>query len=157
MIKINLVCVGKIKEQYFDLGVKEYVKRLGRFCDLSIIEVLEENYKKVDDGDIEVILQKEKERNLPHLKGFVIAMAIEGKKYSSKQFSNLIESCAVQGNGTITLVIGGSYGLAKQIKDKANLLISFSDMTFPHTLFRLMAVEQIYRAFCIKDGVAYHK
>ena len=157
MIKINLVCVGKIKEQYFDLGVKEYVKRLDRYCDLSIIEVLEENYKKVDDGAIEVILQKEKERILPHLKGFVIAMAIEGKKYSSKQFSNLIESCAVQGNGTITLVIGGSYGLAKQIKDKANLLISFSDMTFPHTLFRLMAVEQIYRAFCIKDGVAYHK
>ena len=157
MIKINLIAVGKVKEKYFEQGIEEYCKRLSRFCDFNVIEVGEENYKKTDDSTIQTILEKEGAKIEPLLKGYVFVMAIEGKKFSSEKFSQEIEKRAIDGKGTITFVIGGSYGVSKKIKDKANALISFSDMTFPHTLFRLMLTEQIYRAFCINDGVAYHK
>ena len=157
MIKINVIAVGKVKEQYFQSGIEEYSKRLSRFCDFNIIEVGEENYKKVDNSIITTILDKEAEKILPLLKGYVFAMAIEGKKFSSENFSKEIEKRAIEGNGTITFVIGGSYGISNKVKQKANSLISFSDMTFPHTLFRLMLTEQIYRVFCISSGVAYHK
>lgn len=157
MIKINVIAVGKVKEQYFEQGIQEYAKRLSRFCDFNIIEISEENYKKTDDATIKTILEKEGAKILPLLKGYVFALAIEGKKFSSENFSKEIEKRAVEGKGTITFIIGGSYGILKEIKDKANSLISFSDMTFPHTLFRLMLTEQIYRAFCINSGTSYHK
>ena len=102
-------------------------------------------------------MEKESQRISKYLKGYVVAFAIEGKKYSSTSFASLLDSLSTQGNSEITFVIGGSYGLSKEIKARANQLMSFSDMTFPHTLFRLMTVEQIYRAFCINNGVAYHK
>lgn len=155
MIKVNLVCVGKIKEKYFSEGVAEYAKRLSAFCDFKIIEVEEENYKKVDDALIERIKVKEGERIIPKLTGKVYALAIEGKKYSSETFARLIET-SVDGGENITFVIGGSYGLSDAVKKCAEGL-SFSDMTFPHTLFRLMFCEQIYRAFSIIGGKSYHK
>lgn len=157
MLKINLVAVGKVKEKYFNDGIAEYVKRLSKFCTFNLIEVQEENYTKVDDSIAQIIMEKESQRISKYLKGYVVAFAIEGKKYSSTSFASLLDSLSTQGNSEITFVIGGSYGLSKEIKARANQLMSFSDMTFPHTLFRLMTVEQIYRAFCINNGVAYHK
>ena len=157
MVKVNVVAVGKVKEKYFSDGISEYAKRLSRFCDFSITEISEENYMKVDDAIIRTIKEKEGERILPHLKGHVIAMAIEGKKTSSEKLADTIEGLVSHGTGVITFVIGGSYGLSDKVKEKANALMSFSDMTFPHTLFRLMLTEQIYRAFSIIGGSAYHK
>ena len=156
MIKVNIVCVGKVKEKYFAEGIAEYAKRLSRYCEFKIIEVEEENFKKAEDGEINIIKEREGERILPHLKGYVFVSAIEGKKLSSKAFSEKLKKAADE-RGTVTFVIGGSYGLADEVKKRANELISFSDMTFPHTLFRLMLVEQIYRAFSITAGTAYHK
>lgn len=156
MIKVNIVAVGKVKEKYFADGISEYSKRLSRFCEFKIIELPEENYKVVTDALIENIKEKEGEKILSNLKGYVVAMAIEGKKLSSEKLAGLIKSVA-DTSGVITFVIGGSYGLSNAVKNKADQLISFSDMTFPHTLFRLMLTEQIYRAFSINSGSAYHK
>ena len=153
MIKINLVCVGKVKEKYFAEGISEYAKRLKRFCDFAIIEAAEENA-----GDnAAAIIYKEGKNILPKLRGAVFAFAIEGEKYSSEKFAEKIKKLTDKGAGEITFVIGGSYGLSDEIKKKADGLVSFSDMTFPHTLFRLLCVEQIYRAFCIIGGTPYHK
>ncbi len=157
MVKINLLVVGKVKEKYFLEGINEYSKRLSRYADFNIIEVAEENFTRVDDALIKTIKEREAERLKPHLKGYVLALAIEGKKYSSESFAKTLNSLIDNGNSVITFVIGGSYGISDEIKRKANALISFSDMTFPHTLFRLMFTEQIYRAFCIMNGSAYHK
>ena len=157
MIKVNIVAVGKVKEKYFLEGINEYAKRLSRYCEFKIIEVAEENFTKFEEGLISTIKDREAERILPHLKGFVIAMAIEGKKYTSEKFASLIKDVADRGSGVLTLVIGGSYGLSDKVKNRADQLASFSDMTFPHTLFRLMLTEQLYRAFSINGGSAYHK
>lgn len=156
MIRINLVAVGKVKEKYFLDGISEYAKRLSRYCEFNIIEVKEENFEKVDLATIDIILNKEAERILPNLKGKVYCMAIEGKKFNSQSFSEEISKASLN-NQTLTFVIGGSYGIAESVKQKADKLISFSDMTFPHTMFRLMLTEQIYRAFSILNGSAYHK
>ena len=153
MLKINVVCVGKVKEKYFSEGINEYAKRLSRFCDFSIIETAEENLK----GIPAVIAEKEGKNIIPKLRGTVFALAMEGKKYSSEQFAEKLKSVKDSGAGEITFVIGGSYGLSAEVKNKANELISFSDMTFPHTLFRLMLTEQVYRAFSIIEGSPYHK
>ena len=157
MIKINVVAVGKVKEKYFLEGINEYAKRLGRYCDFSIIEIPEENYKKTDCSLIENIKKIEGEKILKAVKGYVIATDIQGEKLTSPKLKDLIENLSVSGNGTITFVIGGSYGLSDEVKSRADKKISFSDMTFPHTLFRLMLTEQIYRAFCILEGNPYHK
>lgn len=156
MIKVNVVAVGKVKEKYFSDGIAEYAKRLSRFCEIKIIEVEEENFKKAESGDISVIKEREGERILPHLKGRVFAMAIEGKRRSSEEFARLIQTAA-DSVGVMTFVVGGSYGLSEAVKSRADGLLSFSEMTFPHTLFRLMLTEQIYRAFTILGGSAYHK
>ena len=156
MIKVNVVAVGKVKEKYFSDGIAEYAKRLSRFCEFKIIEVDEENFKKAESGDISVIKEREGERILPHLKGRVFAMAIEGKRRSSEEFARLIQTAA-DSVGVMTFVVGGSYGLSEAVKSRADGLVSFSEMTFPHTLFRLMLTEQIYRAFTILGGSAYHK
>ncbi|MBQ0099381.1 MAG: 23S rRNA (pseudouridine(1915)-N(3))-methyltransferase RlmH [Firmicutes bacterium] len=155
-MKINLVCVGKVKEEYFSEGINEYSKRLSRFCEFSLIEVSEENYQKVNESLIEEIKDIEGARIDQYLKGKIYCLAIEGKKLSSESFANLIKSHIDMGDGVITFVIGGSYGIADSIKKRAKL-ISFSDMTFPHTLFRLMFSEQLYRAFSIIAGSNYHK
>ncbi len=157
MIKVNIVAVGKVKEKYFADGIAEYSKRLSKYCDFTITEIAEENYTKVDEGLIDTIKEKEGAKILPHLKGYVFAMAIEGKGVPSNKLAEKIKSLSSSGTGVFTFVIGGSYGLADEVKNKANELLSFSQMTFPHTLFRLMLTEQIYRAFAINNGSAYHK
>ena len=155
MLKVNIVAVGKIKEKYFADGIEEYSKRLSRFCTFRIIEVAEENYTKATAGDVIVIKKREEERILPHLKGKIFAMAIEGKQFSSEDFAKKLTETSLT-DSEVTFVIGGSYGLSDEIKKRAEL-ISFSKMTFPHTLFRLMLTEQIYRAFMLTSGSAYHK
>ncbi len=157
MIKINVVAVGKVKEKYFLDGISEYSKRLSKYCSFKIIEIEEENYQKVDDKLIQTIKKTEGEKILKSLKGYVFAMAIEGDKVSSEKLAKTIKSLTDAGQGEITFVIGGSYGLSDEVKVRADKLLSFSDMTFPHTLFRLMLTEQIYRAFSINGGSAYHK
>lgn len=153
MLKINLVCVGRVKEKYFADGIAEYGKRLSRFCEFSVTEVEEENAKVCPAQ----IVEQEGKNILKKLRGTVFALAIEGKKYSSAEFADKIKSLKDGGAGEITFVIGGSYGLSDEVKAKADGLISFSEMTFPHTLFRLMLVEQIYRAFSIIGNTPYHK
>ena len=157
MMKVKIVAVGKIKEDYFLKAVEEYKKRLTRFCDFKIVEIKEENFvsEPTESQKVE-IMKKEGERIQRELKGFIVAMAIEGNKMSSEKFSKLILD-AKDKDGEITFVIGGSYGIYDEIKKRANLKISFSDMTFPHTLFRVMLIEQIYRGFMIGVDSKYHK
>ena len=159
MIKINVIAVGKVKEKYFQNGIGEYAKRLKGVCEFKITEIEEENYKKVSDSLIEEIKLKEGKKILSSVdfKGYVFAMAIEGKKLSSVNFAKEIKKLGDNGTGVISFIIGGSYGLSDEVKKRADKLISFSDMTFPHTLFRLILVEQIYRAFSINGGTPYHK
>ena len=157
MVKINIVAVGKVKEKYFQQGIDEYVKRLSRYAKITIVEVKEKNIaNEPNNAEIQEILKREGEEIKKELKGHVIAMAIEGKKLSSEGLANHLEKTKNL-RGEITFVIGGSYGLDDSIKSLANDKISVSDMTFPHTLLRLMLVEQIYRAFTILEDGKYHK
>lgn len=153
MFKINLVVVGKIKENYFAEAVKEYEKRLSRFCEFKIYECKECGG---EDSSPEVALKKESEDILKRLSGYVFAMAIEGKQYDSSAFSEKLLKVK-DSVGEATFVIGSSYGISDVVKNRADELISFSKMTFPHTLFRVMLTEQIYRAFMIGGGGKYHK
>lgn len=157
MIKINVVAVGKVKEKYFADGITEYSKRLTRFATVKVIEIKEELLLKDGEAEKKLTIEREGERILPELKGYVFALAVEGKKVSSEKFSEKLAELKNTGVGEITFVIGGSYGLADCVKKKADVLLSFSDMTFPHTLMRLILTEQLYRAFMIDAGSSYHK
>ena len=157
MIKINIVAVGKVKEKYFQEGVNEYLKRLNRFCRVNVIEIKERNIvENPNPSEILEILKREGEDIKKELKGHVVVMAIEGKKHSSISFANFINKIKDE-VGEITFIIGGSYGIDSSVKEKASDKISVSDMTFPHTLYRVMLVEQIYRAFTILEDGKYHK
>ena len=155
MLKVNLVCVGKVKEKYFADGIAEYAKRLKRFCDFNITEVSEQTAK--ESSGISAVIDAEGKTVAAKLRGAVYVAAVEGERFSSEKLAKEIKNCADNGQGVITFVIGGSFGLSDEVKKRADKLISFSDMTFPHTLFRLMLTEQIYRAFCIIAGTPYHK
>ncbi len=157
MIKINIVAVGKVKEKYFSSAIDEYAKRLSRFCKLEIIEVKEENFvAEPNQSQIDIIKEKEGENIIKKISGRVILTEIGGKKYTSTAFSQKISSFVNTGT-EITFVIGGSYGVSEKVKSVADELISFSDMTFPHTLARVILCEQIYRAFKINENSRYHK
>lgn len=153
MFKVNVVTVGKIKEAYFEQAVNEYKKRLARFCELSVYECKEQSLENVAPP---VALARESEEIIKRLKGYVVALAIEGKRLSSEQFSETIAKIKDL-KGELTFVVGSSCGLSEEVKNRADLLISFSPMTFPHTLFRVMLFEQLYRAFMIDGGGKYHK
>ncbi len=157
MMKINIVAVGKVKEKYFADGITEYIKRLTRFATVKVTEIKEELLLKDGEAEKKLTIEREGERILPELKGYVFALAVEGKKVSSEKFSEKLAELKNSGTGEITFVIGGSYGLSDSVKKKADILLSFSDMTFPHTLMRLILTEQLYRAFMIDAGSSYHK
>lgn len=160
MIEINVVCVGKIKEKYWNEAISEYSKRLSRYCKLSIIEVADE---KTPDNAPEAIenqiKQKEGERILSKIpdNAHVIALAINGKKYTSEALSAHVNNLAVSGKSKISFVIGGSLGLHEDVLKRANEKLSFSDMTFPHQMMRVVLLEQIYRSYKILSGEPYHK
>lgn len=150
---IKIICVGKIKEKFFKDAIEEYKKRISKYTKLDIIEVTD-----VDNQSIDVILLKEKELILKHIndKDFVITMEIDGSEINSIDLSKKIETTLIS-YPNITFIIGGSYGLHEDIKKKSNFSLSFSKMTFPHQLFRVMLLEQIYRSYKIINNESYHK
>lgn len=159
-MKITIITVGKIKEKFYRDAISEYEKRLSKYCKLSILEAADE--KTPDQASETVnqqILEKEGERikNLIPKDSYVIPLAIEGKKYDSVGFAQMIQKNTVSGVSHITFIIGGSLGIAEEIKKTSQQMISFSDMTFPHQLMRVILLEQIYRAFRINNGEPYHK
>ncbi len=159
-MKITIVCVGKIKEKYLVEAIGEYSKRLSRYCDLDIIEVSDEKTPdKASDHEENLIREKEAERIAKHIPdgAYVIATAIGGKEYSSVEFSEKIEKLGVDGVSHIVFLIGGSIGLDMGLLQDADERISFSRMTFPHQLMRVILLEQIYRAYRIMKGEPYHK
>lgn len=159
-MKITIVCVGKIKEKYWNMAIDEYAKRLSRYCKLEIIQVEDE---KTPDGASEAlelaIKEKEGKKILAKISenAYVIALAIEGKMLDSVELSEKIEKLGVQGEGHIVFVIGGSLGLSKEVMYRADYGLSFSKMTFPHQMMRVILLEQIYRGYRIINGEPYHK
>lgn len=152
MLTINLVCVGNLKEKFWKDAQEEYKKRLSRFCTLNIIELKEEN----ELGQIDKILEIEGQSILKTVRGKTYLLAIEGKEFSSEQLAKEIESSSLQ-NSQLSFVIGSSYGVSKQVKQKMSNQISFGRATFPHNMARIMLLEQIYRSFMINSGAKYHK
>lgn len=159
-MKITLITVGKIKESFFREAVSEYRKRLSRYCSLEMKEVEDERTPDgISDTERANILKKEGERieKLLPAGAYVVALEIEGKGYTSESFAQKIADLGVRGESHIVFVIGGSLGLHNSIKKRADLAVSFSKMTFPHQLMRVILLEQIYRAFRIINGEPYHK
>ena len=148
MKKATILCVGKIKEKYFTDGIAEYAKRLGRFCDFSVVEIPDEA------GDTEV--KKESDALLAKLRGYVVLLDIGGKELSSPEFAEVIDRAYLTAP-EITFVIGGSRGVDDRVRAKADIRVSFGRVTYPHQLMRLILSEQIYRAFNILAGTPYHK
>lgn len=159
-MKITVLTVGKIKEKYLKDAISEYSKRLSKYCKLELIEVADE--KTPDHASLNVeeqIRDKEAERLLKYMKdgAFVITLEIGGKQLSSEQFASKIETLGIQGISHIIFVIGGSIGLGEDVLAKSDFALSFSKMTFPHQLMRVVLLEQIYRSFRIINGEPYHK
>ena len=150
---IKIICVGKIKENYLKEAIEEYKKRLSKYTKLEIIEV-----NDIDDQSVDIVLLKEKEEIEKYIdaKDYVITLEIEGNMLSSVELARKIDNI-FNSNSTITFIIGGSYGLHSDIKSRSNYKLSFSKLTFPHQLFRVNLLEQIYRAFKINNNEAYHK
>lgn len=152
MITINLVCVGNLKEKFWQEASAEYAKRLSKFCKLNIIELAEQNKYE----NIEKIKEVEGQDILNHLVGKCFLLEIGGKQYTSEEFASLIDSSSLQ-TSTLTFVIGGSYGTSGAVKEKIKDKLSFGKATYPHNLARIILLEQIYRAFMINGGGKYHK
>ncbi|MGN0961069.1 MAG: 23S rRNA (pseudouridine(1915)-N(3))-methyltransferase RlmH [Christensenellales bacterium] len=156
-MKINLVVVGDLKEKYLNDACKEYLKRISRFHTINVVVIEEEKLPKLpSDADISRTLVREGTRIEKYLKGYVVILDINGEQMDSVKFASVFEKVALNYD-TITFVIGGSYGLSQNIKEQAKLTLSFSKMTFPHQLFRVMLLEQIYRASTITNNILYHK
>ena len=150
---IKIITVGSIKEKYLKDAIDEYAKRLSKYTNIEIVEVKDEGLVEPQKA-----LVLEEEKILKHIndKDYLITLEIEGKELSSEEFAKKLDNIQLE-SSTITFVIGGSYGLSKNIKDKSKLHLSFSKMTFPHQLFRVLLLEQIYRAFKINNNESYHK
>lgn len=159
-MRISVISVGKLKERYLKEGIGEYAKRLSRFCDLQLLEAEDEQApESLSTIQEEQVKKKEAARILGKLKEgtFLIALDVKGEKMSSEGFADVLQKCFTAGKSNITFVIGGSLGLDAGLVKKADLRLSFSDMTFPHQLTRLILLEQLYRAFKIINGETYHK
>ena len=161
-MKIKVVTVGKLKEKYLKDGIAEYSKRISRFAKLKMIELADEKTPdRASESENQKILEIEGQRILSKVGDrdfvIVIVLAIEGKTLSSEEFSKRLEEASIKGFSTLTFIIGGSLGLAQDVKKRANLSVSFGRLTLPHQLMRLVLVEQIYRSFTIQQGSPYHK
>lgn len=158
MVNIKLAVVGNLKERYLRDAFSEYDKRLKRYCNLKVCEIKESSIpENPSAGEIKRILETEGKSLLKELSGFVIALCIEGGQLSSTDFAKRLERAASDGGSRITFVIGGSHGLSEEVKNAADLKLSFSKMTFPHQLARVLLAEQLYRAFQINTNGKYHK
>ena len=159
-MNIKILCVGKIKEKFYRDAISEYSKRLSKYCSLEIVEVTDEKTSENStENEINIIKDKEGERILKHIKDkdYAIALAIQGKQQDSVAFSKYIENLGITGNSSICFIIGGSLGLSDAVMKRCNDSISFSKMTFPHQLMRVILLEQIYRAMRIMNNEPYHK
>lgn len=155
---VNLIVIGKLKEDYLRNACDEYIKRLSRYCNTEIHELSEYRLSEnPSQKEIENALQKESESIRRFAKGYIIPLCIEGKQVTSPELSGIIQNAVVSGNNTVTFIIGSSFGLAPEIKSMGDFRLSMSKMTFPHQLARVMLLEQIYRAFQISTGGKYHK
>ncbi len=157
-MNINLIVIGKLKEDYLRSACAEYIKRLGRYCTFELHELDECRLSESpSDKEIAAALKKEAEQIKKYAKGMIVPMCIEGKQLSSPELSDKITGAGVSGQSTVTFIIGSSFGLDPEIKDMGAIKLSMSKMTFPHQLARVMLLEQIYRAFQIAEGGKYHK
>ena len=159
-MKITVLCVGKIKEKFFADAIKEYSKRLSRYCKLEIVEVADE---KTPDGASDLVVSQIKDKEAERMEkylpdsAYVIALAIEGKKLTSEKLAEKIDTLGITGTSHLVFLIGGSLGMIDRLLKRADYLLSFSDMTFPHQLMRVILLEQIYRSYRIIHGEPYHK
>ena len=158
-MKVSIICIGKIKEKYFTMAIDEYSKRLSKYIKLNIVELLDEKApENLSLADEENIKLKEGEKILKNIKDeFVVVLCIDGKEFDSISLAKFMEANKNNGISHISFVIGGSLGLHKNVIDRANFKLSFSKMTFPHQLMRVILLEQIYRAERILKNEPYHK
>lgn len=159
-MNINIIAVGKIKEKYLKDAIDEYAKRLSRFCKLTITEIADEPMSdKPSEAEKSAILQKEGEKILSAIKNtdVLISLCVEGQQLESEKFANFFADSCLSGANIFTFIIGGSLGLLEEVKKKSKLKLSFSKMTFPHQLMRVILLEQVYRAFKINANESYHK
>ncbi len=159
MMTVNIICVGKLKEQYLKDGCAEYIKRLSPFAKINVVEIAEERCAdEPSEAQIRSVVEKEGERIIAKLpkSGAIIPLCIEGTEFSSAEFSKRLEKISLE-NSTITFIIGGSFGLSEKVKNSGNPKLSFGRLTLPHQLARLVLLEQIYRAFSISANSKYHK
>ncbi len=159
MVSIQVLAVGSLKETYLKDAVDEYLKRLSRYANITIKEVKESRLpKNATNKNIQQSIETESESLLAHTKGFfVIALDAKGKHLTSEQFASKLQDTMTYASSNIAFLIGGSHGLSKTIKKHANLILSFSNMTFPHQLMRVIVLEQLYRAMTILNNEPYHK
>lgn len=159
-MNIKVLAVGKVKEAFYRDAIAEYRKRLSRYCKMEIIEVADEPApENVSPAQEDAVREKEAGRILKRLRdnSYVIALEIAGKKYDSEKFAKKLETLGLEGKSQLVFIIGGSLGLHISVLERADLKLSFSDMTFPHQLMRVILCEQIYRAFRMINGEPYHK
>lgn len=159
-MNITIISVGKLKEKYLKLGIDEYTKRLGAYANLKLIEVPDEKAPEtLSEADMEAVKDKEGERILAKIPvdTYVITLEIEGKQLSSEQLASQLDQLATHGKSKIAFVIGGSLGLSEAVMKRSDYALSFSKMTLPHQLMRLVLLEQVYRAFRINRNEPYHK
>lgn len=159
-MKVSIVCVGKIKENFYRQAVDEYAKRLSKYCKFEVIEVADEKTPdKASDALENQIKEKEADRLLEKIRddSYVFTLEIKGKRFTSEGFAECIQKTTVSGKSHLVFVIGGSLGLHEKVLKRSDQAISFSDMTFPHQLMRVILSEQIYRAYRIINGEPYHK
>lgn len=160
MLHINIICIGKIKEAFLKDAIDEYSKRLSKYCILNITELPDEKIpNNASDKELLIIKDKEAQSILNHLKrdSYIICLDLNGKQFSSEEFSKKIQNISLNYNSSITFIIGGSSGISSKVLNISDELISFSKMTFPHQLFRVFLLEQIFRAFKIMNNETYHK
>jgi len=160
MFTAQVICVGNLKYKYWEDACNEYKKRLSPWCNVRFIELDEKRLSgNPNEAQINAALDDEAERILQNItgNGYVIPLCIEGRQFSSMDFANEISRLMVNGNSNVYFIIGSSHGLSQKIKNRANMKLSFSQMTFPHRLARVMLMEQLYRIFCILNGVKYNK
>ena len=157
-MNISIICVGKLKEKYWVMAVEEYTKRISRFAKINIIQIQDEKLSGNDSMD-KIAKEKEGEKILAKIpkNTYIIAMDIKQKQFSSTEFAKKIENLSITGKSNLTFIIGGSLGLTQSVLNTADIKMSFSPMTFPHQLFRIMLLEQIYRSFKIINNETYHK
>ena len=159
MLSINLVCIGKLKENYLCQAVEEYAKRLSKYCQLKVVELPDEKLPmKLYEASILEVKEKESKKIVQAIKmpSYVICLDLKGKEMTSEEFSRKIEDISLKGNSSITFVIGGTLGMTKEVLNLANEKICFSKMTFPHQLMRVFLLEQLFRAFKIAHHETYH-